>query len=74
MSRSVWAGIVSRELSRSVRSKTPITLAVTLRSSVRFVGSVSDVPEYVLTLQRRVGNDLRSTYVDLDEVAAIEVL
>lgn len=74
MSRSVWTGIVSRELSRSARSKTPITLAVTLRSSVRFVGSVSDVPEYVLTLQRRVGNDLRSTYVDLDEVAAIEVL
>lgn len=71
-SRATWVNIIQREL---VKHKNVMAVAVTLRSSVRFSGKVTDAPETsVLTLYRAVTGIDRATYVDLDEVAAIEVL
>lgn len=71
MSRVVWSTVISRELTKH---KSVMAVAVTLRSSVRFTGKVTDVPEHVLTLYRASNGVDRATYVDLDEVVAIEVL
>jgi hypothetical protein len=66
-----WRQIIRRELS----GKTALSVAVTLRSSVRFAGKVHSAPiDGMLILLRTSNNVDRSTYVDLDEVVAIEVL
>lgn len=71
MSRSDhWRTIVGRELT----GKQSINLAVTIHSSARFMGKVYSRPEFALVLHRSIGTAERATYVELEDIAAIEVL
>ena len=71
MSRSEhWRTIIRREL----HGKQSINLAVTIHSSARFMGKVYAVPEFALVLHRSLGTTERSTYVELEDIAAIEVV
>jgi len=70
-SRAYWIGLIREQL----KTKSGITLGVTLKSSVRFAGRVTaQRSDHVVELVKQSSGTDKSTYVDLDEVAAIEVL
>ena len=70
VTRDDWVAI----LTEALRQRSGHTIGVTLRSSVRFAGRVTSVKSQALVLIRESGGHDRLTYVDYDEVAAIEFL
>lgn len=69
----LWLDFISKELKRAKGG--PIAVAVTLRSSVRFAGAVTEDPEDGFLKLRRTNDKVsKNTYVRLDQVDAIEVL